>query len=727
MKDLLLGVVFVGLFLVPFLPIYVENNFFFPFITGKNFAFRIIIEVVFASWVLLALYDPKYRPRFSWILAGFGALLGVMAVANALGESPLYSFWSNFERMEGYVTLVHVFLFVVVLGSVMQTEKMWWYFLNTSLAVAFLVAIFGLGQQLNVFEGGRGRVDSRLGNAAYMAIYMLFHIFFAYFLALRSKETWQRIGYIIVAAVLAYTLLQTGTRGTFLGLVGGSIVAGAYIALFAGQFSHLRRYALWGVGILVTLLAGFFILNQKGLIPESSPIARIANISLGRDLEVRTHIWAMALEGVKERPLLGWGQSNFNFVFNKEFDPALYAAESWFDRTHNIVFDWLIAGGILGLLAYFSIFFAALYYLFWQPMFSKEPPALNVLERGVLIGLLAGYLVHNLVVFDNIISYIFYGCVLALLHSQVSRKINVVDSFHIDKQLVTHFVAPIVVLVAGATVYFVNAPGIGAAGDIIDAMIAPTVTGRLVEFDSAIRRGSFADQEIVEQLAQQAMNIVRNPNVPEEEKQAMIMRAELELLRMIDEKPGDARLHTFLSSFYRSIGALPQAKEQSAKARELSPNKQSIILEQGIIELQLGNTAGAEAFLKTAFELDETNTQARVFYVGVLVGNKKFEEVDRLLTDEYFDQFAISDFAIAMVDQSGNRELLARMFESRITQRPTVAQERASLAFIYYERSDTEKAIEVLEAASNDIPDFSSKAQCLINNIKTGNAPEEGC
>lgn len=101
MKDILKWVVIVGLFLVPFLPVYVVNDLFFPFITGKNFAFRIIIEIVFASWILLALYDAQYRPRFSWILAGFASFLVIMAFANALGQYPAQSFWSNFERMEG--------------------------------------------------------------------------------------------------------------------------------------------------------------------------------------------------------------------------------------------------------------------------------------------------------------------------------------------------------------------------------------------------------------------------------------------------------------------------------------------------------------------------------------------------------------------------------------------------------------------------------------------------
>jgi tetratricopeptide (TPR) repeat protein len=276
-------------------------------------------------------------------------------------------------------------------------------------------------------------------------------------------------------------------------------------------------------------------------------------------------------------------------------------------------------------------------------------------------------------------------------------------------------------------VYFVNAPGIGAAGDVIDAMTAPTVKGRLEEFNSALSRHSFADQEIIEQLAQQAMSIVRNPQVSKEEKDAIVMRAELELLRLIEEKPGDARLHSFLSSFYRSIGALPQAQEQAAKARELSPNKQAIILEQGIIEIQVGNVDRAAEYFKTAFELDERNTQARVLYASILVSQKKIEDARELLGTEYFKAFAVNDFALSMVDQSKDRDLLAEMFEIRITEKPEDPQNRASLAFIYYEQGQIGKAIEVLEKASGDLPEFTKSAQCFITNLKKGEKPDVGC
>jgi hypothetical protein len=64
-----------ALFLIPFLPLVVANDMFFPFITGKNFWFRILVECALGAWVLLAIADPAYRPKFSWTFVAFGACI----------------------------------------------------------------------------------------------------------------------------------------------------------------------------------------------------------------------------------------------------------------------------------------------------------------------------------------------------------------------------------------------------------------------------------------------------------------------------------------------------------------------------------------------------------------------------------------------------------------------------------------------------------------------------
>ncbi|MSU73881.1 hypothetical protein EXS56_01945, partial [Candidatus Kaiserbacteria bacterium] len=44
-----------ALFLLPFTPLVVTGGFFFPFITGKAFYLRTLIEIAVGAWIVLAL------------------------------------------------------------------------------------------------------------------------------------------------------------------------------------------------------------------------------------------------------------------------------------------------------------------------------------------------------------------------------------------------------------------------------------------------------------------------------------------------------------------------------------------------------------------------------------------------------------------------------------------------------------------------------------------------
>ncbi len=236
MKDILKWVVYGGIFTVPFIVLIVSNDMFFPYITGKNFAFRIIVEVAAAAWVLLALYDVRYRPRFSWVAGCAAALLVTMLISNVLGESPAKSFWSNFERMEGYVTLVHFFFYFLMMGTMLTTEQLWNRFFNTTLGVAVIVSFYAFAQVSGaaaVSQGTAWRVDATLGNSTYMAVYMLFHVAIAVLMALRTRSRSSQYVYGALALVFIFLLLQTGTRGTTLGLIGGTFLGTLYFLTFA--------------------------------------------------------------------------------------------------------------------------------------------------------------------------------------------------------------------------------------------------------------------------------------------------------------------------------------------------------------------------------------------------------------------------------------------------------------------------------------------------------------
>ncbi len=729
MNDILKVIVYGGLFAVPFLTLYVANDYFFPYITGKNFAFRIITEIVFVSWGVLCLLDAKYRPKFSWIFSTFSVLLIVMFFANLFGQHAQSSFWSNFERMDGYVTLVHVFLYMVVLGSVLTTKKAWGYFLNATLVAASITALYGMAQYSGVIEGFEGRrMESYLGNAAYFSIYMFFHIFIAFWMLVESKVNLHRIIYALMAVMFTYSLMNSGTRGTVLGFGVGLAVMVGYIMIFGSKYKEFRRYAI-GAFIILILGAGTFILGKDtDFIQDNPNLARVANINLGNDLKVRGTIWGMAWEGVKERPILGYGQGNFNFVFNEKYEPFLFDQEQWFDRAHNIFMDWLIAGGFLGLIAYLSIFAACIYYIFIAPFLKKGEEQFTVLERGVLLGILAGYFTHNLVVFDNIVSYLFFALILALIHSRVGIRLPKIDAFKMDRALVAQFVAPVAAVFVVALIYTMHVPNMNAAKDIIKGYSAATPADRLAEFKQATERGSFAQQEIAEQVAQQAMSIVRDERVSEDLRQEYVALAESQLRKLAADKPGDARIHVFIGSFYRSIGDLEAASREMNTARELSPRKQSIISQQAIIAYSQGNIPLARDLFKEAFELDERNSEAREFYAAMLFLNGEGLEAKKLVTNEVqLKRFALNDFFISTVNQAGDFPFMIDLYKARIDQQPENEQDWASLAFLYNQAGDVASAVETLREAGRKIPQFGPAANCIADNIEAGLEPQLGC
>ncbi|PIR86075.1 hypothetical protein COU14_01115 [Candidatus Kaiserbacteria bacterium CG10_big_fil_rev_8_21_14_0_10_44_10] len=743
MKDFLKVVMYGAVFAVPFVLLIVSGTMFFPYITGKNFTFRILVEVAFASWFLLMLIDRVYRPRFSMILVAVASMVGVMFFANLFGEYAPKSFWSNYERMEGWVTLVHFFMYIIVLGSVLRTEKLWNWFLNTALAVAVIMSFYALGQVAGVTEVSQGadwRVDGRLGNSTYLGVYMLFHMFIAAWMFLRAKTQNVRILYGVLFFMFAFILFRTGTRGTILGLIGGSTLAFSYLALMAPKGAGIKKIALGGLLAVLLLVGGLWTARDTDFVQNTAVLNRMTSISLSEG-GIRFTVWSMAIEGVKERPILGWGQENFNYVFNKYYDPALFGAEAWYDRTHNIFFDWLIAGGVLGLLAYLSVLASALWYAIILPTWSRfrngvVESTFSVQEQALILGLLAAYMFHNLFVFDNLASWIFYAVVLALVHSRVSQPIKVMEDFSVDRGSWERITLPSVVIAVGAVIYFVNVPGILAAKDIINAYRTQNAEEILSNFELAFSRGTFAEQEVVEQLTQVSSRTAGAVSTSAEDKALVRAKVEERMKDLIAEKPNEARLHVILGGFYRSIGDLDQAMNQLNIAHELSPRKQAIIEEQAIVLLMAGRNDEAVQYFKRSYELDQDNSKGRVYYaIGALYAGDEelftglidFNELkmregpsESISRERIWSSLIHEPFALQAAYQMKNYELLTYILSERVKLYPDEPELRTNLAASYYEQGDTEKAIEVLEQAIIDIPSFRAEAESLIRKLRNG-------
>jgi len=730
MKDNAKYIVYTGIFLIPALTLLVTTDLYFPYITGKNLSFRLLVEIISAAYIIWACYEPQVRPRLSFIFYSFSVLLGVTLISSIFAQNSSLAFWSNFERMDGFVNLAHVFAFFFVLGNVLAfNKKLLLWLLNFSLGVAVFAALKAVADADSAV--GSSRLEGTLGNAAYLAIYMLFHFFFAAFLFIRSEKVRSKIIYALSALLFVYILLQTGTRGTAIALVVGLLSSTVYVALFATKAKEYRRYAISALVALLLLGGAFFLVKDQSFVQESPTLSRIANINLEKDLAVRSVVWGLAYEGFKERPVLGWGIGNFNYVFNEKYDPALYAQEPWFDRAHNIILDWMVAGGVLSIVAFLALLAAVAYYLVIAPLRGRDI-GLTVLERAILFGLLVGYFTHNLVVFDNLISYIFLAVFLALIHGQVAVSTQRLENYKISSDMIQWAVAPVVVCMFGLAAYGVNVPAYTNAKELVLAMredqeVQPDLGRQLGHFEKALKANSFGYQETVERLMQTAPAFMSS-TTDSEITAAYIELTDAAVKKMKERSPQDARVYFLAAAYYRSTNRLDEAVVYADKARELSPQKFTMALNQGVLAYDQGDMEKAHAYFEEAYRFEENNLEVAPYYLaGLFYTDKRAEAEDFYYEKPLVQTAVLNNNFLLFAAMNAQSEVAVDIVKERLEAGDKSLQNYLLLVNAHYAHGDKNEAIDILEQLAALEPSVEETAACYIKNIRNDKLIEEGC
>lgn len=799
-------VIYIALAIVPFLAFYVSgfgvgaswNTMLFPYITGKNFAFRIVIEIAAAAWLLLMVLNKEYRPKKSVILYAYSAFVFVLLLADIFSVNPVRSFLSNYERMEGFISHAHIFLYFILLISIFKTEKAWSKYKEVLFISNIPVLLLAFMQLLGLeffapmkllpslrdsihkyfypTQGG-SQLDASLGNSSYLAIYAVFFIFLFFISYLenkwnKNKNAWI---YLVMTILNLIVLFYTQTRGAQVGFVIGVFVS-AIILYFGGKkFEDLKMMRKVSIGIVVVILVGFIgliSLKNTSFIQNSSTLNRLAKVSsfanpvsfFNKAGEIKTELYSptstytsllaisgdgtftsrllnikMALSGFKERPLLGWGQDNYFYVFSKYNDPRMYSQEPWFDRTHNVFMDWLIAGGILGLLAYLSLYFSAI----WTMWFSKfarhnKNTKQEFTEKALLTGLLVAYFIHNIFVFDNLISYILFIFVLASIHLSFNGKKEVVVEKNLSgKDIKSKMIifAPFVIIVLGASLYYLNVVYIRANRDIIAGLSpekranesALDVLGRgLNSFKEASQIGGIAKMESREQFAQFSLSLVdqlRNANIPQTAEYLPVYNmvsnyldaVSTEYKPLVDIKNPDPRSVSIYATFLRNVNKNDEALKYGNLAYTLTPHKQTISQEY-IEELLVADRfTDANAVAKKMYLDDGSYNMAKTLLAltDVYVGN--FTEAENLLKtgNRYDVNQAIEKASYA----TNNLSKLIPLLESNIKLDNKDVQSTILLAESYVDNNQKYLAIEILNNLAVQKPELKGEIDAYIKSF----------
>ena len=733
-RYLITGGVFAVILVTPF---YISRALFFPYITGKGFIFRIAVEIIFALWIILAILDKNYRPKLSPVLWAAGAVVFVLTLSTIFGANPYRSFWSNYERMEGLISHLHLFAYFLVLTGVFKTSIRWRRFFCVVSASGALMALYGYRQALGLtaisLQSGI-RADGTFGNASYMAVFMILNAFIATHLFFSEERRWLKIIFGLLAVLEIPVVFLTATRGAILGLMGG-------VALLAVLFSFLakdRRVRWASISIVASvfiIVVVFLFAQNTNFVAQNYVLQRFRNLDFSeRTVQSRFLIWEMSFEGLKERPVLGWGMENYNQVFNKYYKPELWQQEQWFDRSHNIIFDWLIHGGILGLLAYLSLYGSAIYVL-WRGYVRKK--LFEDLAAGaVLTSLLGAYFIHNFFVFDNLISYILFFSVLAFVHFRHTdntdesglRPAGSLTSSALSITPAQSFGSAFIVLALIVSLYFFNVKPLLANTRLLQALKDANSQGQnvdlvLSDFEKVFGYRTFGTGEAREQLISYVNAIARSGVDPSlKDKAFKLSLSEFE--NQVKESPNDARGHIFLSAVYSHLGRNEEALSSAKRALELSPKKQSIMFLVADYLLVLRDAQGAYEAVKTAYELDTSNGGAAINFAVVAMAVGLQNEAEKGLLD-HFGQLAVPNQQIINAYAGiGRYDLVRDSWITLIKDEPKNAQHHVNLAATYLQLGERQKSIEELERAIELNPAFKGQGgDFLINEIKAGRNP----
>lgn len=680
-----LGVIF-------FSVLFVFSGLFFPFITSKTIIFQIVVELMFVAFLLLCLFDSKYRLQLSSTVLLLGMYLLFLTVASLFSGNDFYrSFWSNNERSDGILLLTHLWLFSIVLTGFLRSLKEWLYVLDIFLVACFAVAVVALDQYLALTwpdawsahfipSSNGARLASTIGNAGYVGGYMVFGFFISLFMFLKRfslKSIWLNLWYGLVFFVSFFIAIQTQTRGAYLALGFGILVLLVYLMWFYFNYKYLKLALIAILLFGIFSLGGLFYFKDSSFVKNQSILNRISSISVSSGTAVnRLVTWEIGWRGLQERPILGYGQENFYQVFDRYYNTK--NTEHWFDRCHNMFCDRAITGGSFGLLSYLALLLLPFIYL-WIRYIKQESDqtekndnqehwSRKFLMPVIFSILIIAYIIQNFFIFEALATYIPLIMVLSFVGLYGKNwSPQILNSEKFKKSLSIFAIVLLLPLMWLFSLYPIR-----ANADFIKVLSSNStnLNAKIYAFEEVLNRGTFGNQEYRRHYFSFYESVMmdylsQTPNRNSETDQIMAdfsnkMEAQLNL--QIQENPNNVSnfitlMRFYNISYYFDLNRLYKAIALSDHLISLSSGRPQIYYEISSSHFYLsayykatGNDNGAKEELVNTIKIFHQGAEKNYYK------NQAFDQLASFLLSIKFN--SNGEFFASTMRESVNSELI---------------------------------------------------------------------
>ncbi|MDD5527630.1 MAG: O-antigen ligase family protein [Patescibacteria group bacterium] len=333
----------------------------------------------------------------------------VILISCFTGVDSHMSFWSNAERMLGVYHILHFFALYLISITVFRDWRDW-QIVFTALTLA------AAGVAIGSFQGAS---YSTLGNSLYAAVFMIFAFYFVLLLFFHKEGNDVKKGYspwkwfyFLAVPFLYLQFSKVNKAGEAIGILMG---VASFIFLFGiiNKRRALRIISWILTAAVIGLIVFAFIFHNNPLIKQNRILSRFNTDRA--TFQTRLLSWEAGVKDFHNHWLLGTGFGNYAIIFDKYFQAEFYnysMSETYFDRAHNNIVDLTSTTGILGILAYLSILSVVGIYLVRALKRGRIKPV----EFCVIASLLVAYFVQNLDVFDSFVTYMCLMIVLGYIH-----------------------------------------------------------------------------------------------------------------------------------------------------------------------------------------------------------------------------------------------------------------------------------------------------------------------
>lgn len=719
-------------------PLLYVSGMHYPFVVPKVVYFRTLVEISVALLAFYAVYRRDdinlaiFKKKITWLPLVF---LGVSYTASFFGIDFYHSFWSTFERMDGLFTLTHLIAYSYLLLLVFRKED-WRLFFLTNAVVGSLVALYAVGQHFGIalfLDKADPRVKGTIGNPAFLASYLAVTFFFVLDLAKNARTTFVRNAWWLALLIHVLAVFWSQTRGIFV----AAFAAIAVLLVVVAASTREKTKKMWAMGGIVLLLASSALLytyRQEIASANIPMLSRVASISaVDATTQSRLFVWQKSLEASLERPLLGYGLENFEYVYNKFYDPQRIG-EEWFDRSHNVYIDELIHAGATGLLVYLAVL-CFMFYVLWQYRTKDQ-------DKALFLGLLLlVYAVQNFFVFDTInSSFLFWGlfAYLVYLHTrdekeEAVRRVAAISEMPLLGK-VTLITFATAVVISG---YWTNILPVRANTALSEGYMYQIVDIKrsVAALERGLSYGTFADMGYGYQVYDMYKNKLEYGKISTKELKESYEFSEAFLGRLIEKYPWNTRLYVYWGHVVegRPEGvSFDENKflELMEKATELSPMRpQPYYL---LANLYLNKLDGASVSQRT--ELNAKALEVLKRYADLvplfseaqfIVANVAAKAGQDILAEEYFkrgDANYVSNYgaakrAVTYLIRINDYTHAERYFKDLSDLNSDNLDALVDLAKIYYMNGKVEEAVKTLNKVNDIDPKFLDKEPDLTNKI----------